>query len=107
MTIIFILVLIISVIHNFGWDLKASLLIFFLSNFTWDYQLPTSRISKLFIESKQAGENSPRTRLTDAEELKLKVFQNNYLKIAKLSISKAQSSILSNTRQRHTSWGSK
>jgi Rel/ankyrin family protein len=35
-------------------------------------QTLTSRISKLFIESKQAGENSPRTRLTDAEELKLK-----------------------------------
>jgi len=32
----------------------------------------TSRLSKLFIESKQARENSLHTRLTDAEELKLK-----------------------------------
>jgi len=35
-------------------------------------QTLTSRISKLFIESKEANENSSSIRLTDAEELKLK-----------------------------------
>ena len=86
------LIIIIFIIHtlkcvsHFLAALVAFLLHVPFSKFTQDYHLSidwcschqgwTSRISKLFVEKKQESENAPRIRLTDAEELKLKVFQN-------------------------------